>query len=1103
MPRLIFPLQVDLALRAQSTTPRADAVELRTACRKEALTPSSPFDVVKNLSQFCQPGRWCPVCCFAVLAAMSLAAQNSERPAASGEWLIKTWEVESGLPENSATAMVQSADGYLWFGTFRGLVRFDGVKFTVFDSVNTPQLPSDSIVNLHHDQRGRLWVGTLKGLVVREGEQWRRLGPDDGIGAMIRTFTERAGGDLLLTTFDGRVFEFSHGRLTQLPSPPGESGKGYFGQVDVAGQWWVVQDRFIGRWDEEQWRETVAVAGRAGLNPGVMGCAAARDGGMWVLLGRELCKYRGTTEVVRLPLREYPGGVWSLTEDSRGHVWISTHDQGLCEIVPGGEMKRWTAPDGIPSNNVRFVFEDREHNLWIGTSGGGLTRFKPRRFQSVGPERGLSQRVVTSVWPETSGDLLIGTYGGGVFRWGATGVTKIIWPGQGGGPGYIQSVLADRAGRVWAGTYYEGLWILDRGSVRRVPAERTGGPDVKALFEDSRGRVWISGGFGVAVHESGEFRTFEPAQGLPAGGARAFAEDARGAVWLSNGEGVFRLEDERWQEVRETGDRPLREITCLKSDADGAMWLGSSRDGLLRWHSGALVRIGPKQGLPVPGVHGILEDDEHYFWMPSSRGVVRVSRKDLESVTESGESQLVCHLFDLADGLPSVECPQGHQPSCARDGAGRLWFATSKGVTMTDLDRFRLNTVPPPVQIEGLVYYVPSRATTNRAAVEKQAEQRETQVRVSAPFAGPPVLPAGSRRLEIHYAGLSFSTSEKVRFRVRLEGMDFEWHDVENQRMAFYHDLPPGEYKFQVRAANNDGVWNETGASLAFLVQPFFWQTWWFRLLLGVFAMGGVAGTVWGVVRGKLRQHEEHLAHEREIRQAREQLSHLTRVAMLGELSGSLAHELNQPLTAILSNAQAALRFLNAETVDRDELREILKDIADDDQRAGEVIRRLRTLVKRGEVQLQSLDLNDVVRETLRLVRSDLVTRNVTLVAELAAGPLLVKADRVQLQQVFLNLILNGCDAVAGNASEERKLTIRTRRTDNGGVQMTVMDCGHGIPVDQVDRIFDPFVSTKSSGLGLGLAISRSIVVAHGGKLLAANNAGGGASFSFVLPASG
>lgn len=239
---------------------------------------------------------------------------------------------------------------------------------------------------------------------------------------------------------------------------------------------------------------------------------------------------------------------------------------------------------------------------------------------------------------------------------------------------------------------------------------------------------------------------------------------------------------------------------------------------------------------------------------------------------------------------------------------------------------------------------------------------------------------------------------------------------------------------------------------------------------------------------------------EREAQEQRLELMHLSRVAMLGELSGSLAHELNQPLTAILSNAQAAQRLLAADQVDAQELRDILKDIVDEDRRAGEVIRRLRALFKKSGTQFQRLSSNELIDEVLALSRGDLLTRNIEVITELTPQPVDTHGDRIQLQQVLLNLINNACEAmdVAGSA---RTLTIKTAPSSDGYIQIFVIDCGPGIPAERMTRIFEPFYTTKQHGLGLGLSISSSIVMAHGGQLLARNNPDRGATFRVLLPA--
>jgi PAS domain S-box-containing protein len=244
----------------------------------------------------------------------------------------------------------------------------------------------------------------------------------------------------------------------------------------------------------------------------------------------------------------------------------------------------------------------------------------------------------------------------------------------------------------------------------------------------------------------------------------------------------------------------------------------------------------------------------------------------------------------------------------------------------------------------------------------------------------------------------------------------------------------------------------------------------------------------------------ERLALEREATLQREELAHLSRVGMLGELSGSMAHELNQPLAAILSNAQAAQRFLDRAQPDLDEVRASLADIVADDKRAGEVIRRLRAMLKKQAAVQRPLYLNDLVLEVLRMARSDLLNRNASAHTELASGLPLVNGDQVQLQQVLINLLLNAGDAMVG--SENRDLTIRSRLTSQGWVEVSFIDSGPGIPPDDLERIFQPFVTTKRDGIGLGLAVCRSIIAAHGGRLWAENNGARGATLRFALPPS-
>ena len=1161
----------------------------------------------------CTRWRWlCLLCGLLSLEAFGARSSFSTDPL----YLIDTWETKDGLPENSATAMAQTREGYLWFGTFKGLVRFDGVKFTSFNPANTPQLPSEMIVNLHCDRNERLWVSTYQGLAVLESGHWRQLTKDDGwAGDYARTFAERANGDLLITAFNGKLFEFSRGHFTELPPPPGEKGRGYFGGADEEGHWWAVQSRFVGRWENGQW---VKMLSPPEVPQDAVGCAPARDGGMWLLLGRELRRLRHGVEVARLTLPARPGGIWRMSEDSQGHVWIATHDRGVSRIDPKGTMEGWSATNGW-SDRGRFVFEDRENNLWLGTAGDGLMRLKPRRFLNFNLGGGPKGLIVHSVSPDAAGGLWAGTYGRGVFHISDAGITNAPLGEKTGALPFVQSVLVNRAERTWVGTYGDGLWMIETQRARQFPVDQTGGHNVLALFEDSRGGVWASGGHAIAVFEADGFQRYGEKEGLPASTFVTFAEDNKGAIWVASDKGVFRRERDRFVEVRADNDQSIRGITCLQADADGSLWLGSRDHALLRWRNGRLAASVLGAGFPAKSIHGIVEDDQGFFWMTSERGIVRARRSDLHAAMDGKTVRFPWQLFDVSDGLARAEFASERQPVCTRDNRGRLWFATTKGVTMIDPAELRLNETPPTTLIEGVSFYRRPPKTGKRQAASA-GTQAETQLR--APFSGQVSLPAGSHRIAIHYTALCFAAPEKVRFQVKLEGEDTDWVEANALRVAYYHDLPPKDYLFRVRAANNDNVWNEAGTSLAFSLRPFYWQAGWFRVLVALGLLCTGAGTSWAIIRSKvgdlrarerareaLRESEERyrevvdsqtdlvcryradttltfvnhaycryfgkrreeligskfleliprtawktvledvaslnkehrvLAREHEVilpdgnigwqqwvnhpivepdgtvaeyqaigrditerkraEEARKTLAHAARVSTMGALAGSLAHELNQPLTAILSNAQAGSRFLRDPAPDFAEVRDLLQDIAQDAIRAGEVIRQLRKLVKKDELQFDLLDLRRVIHDVERLLHSDMVIKKVQLVLVLDSDLPPVCGDSVQLKQVMFNLLLNAFDAMKDVAENERKVHVCARQPDTGVVQIEVKDCGTGIPPELLARLFEPFQSTKRDGLGLGLSICRSIVEAHGGRLWAVNNTDRGATFCFAVP---
>ncbi len=316
--------------------------------------------------------------CLALIATLCVWASPADATFYDSEYLIDSWQTEQGLPENSANAMVQTADGYLWIATFNGLVRFDGMKFTVFNRSNTPELPSDGIINLHLDQSGRMWISALKGIAIRQDDKWgvvkkSRVSP----GNFIRTFSE-AAGVVCFTTYDGKVFRVEGGSPIELPAPPGLAGQGYLAHVDRTGTIWAGQDHFFGHFDGRDW---IASALATTVTNKLRGIGTARDGSLLAVSGNTLRRINNGQVTSESVLDHDPNVLWRIYEDSGSNIWLCTQEKGLFRVAPSGAMRQFsTTPTDSVELGIRFAFEDREKNLWGGQQ---RRRVEPHETENV------------------------------------------------------------------------------------------------------------------------------------------------------------------------------------------------------------------------------------------------------------------------------------------------------------------------------------------------------------------------------------------------------------------------------------------------------------------------------------------------------------------------------------------------------------------------------------------------------------------------------------------------------------------------------------------------------------------------------------------------
>jgi signal transduction histidine kinase len=423
-------------------------------------------------------------------------------------------------------------------------------------------------------------------------------------------------------------------------------------------------------------------------------------------------------------------------------------------------------------------------------------------------------------------------------------------------------------------------------------------------------------------------------------------------------------------------------------------------------------------------------------------------------------------------------------PTAIEGSDGRLWFSVSGGVVWLDPKRRSARLPAPPVSIQ---------------SVSADSERYELDQ--------PLRFPAGTSNVQIGYAAVSLLRPDSIRFRYRLQGVDDNWRDAGTLTSVSYRSLPPGAYRFEVDASDANGIWSGRTATAQFSVLPAYYQTNWFRVLCAAL----VLAMFWMAYRLRVRQlqrrFEMTLLAEEKLREkddalekARTELARVSRLTTLGELTTSIAHEVSQPLSAMVASAGACARWLAADPPALAEARSTLDNIVADGKRAREVIARIRALTKRQALRMDLLDLNREILEVLALTEQELSSHDIVLETKLHSTLPPVKGDRVQLQQVLLNLILNATEAMSAVNDRPRELTIVSAQ-DTGGSVVEVRDSGIGLDQEHAERVFDAFYTTKAEGLGIGLSISRSIVEAHGGRLRVAPNQPHGAVFGFSLPA--
>jgi signal transduction histidine kinase/streptogramin lyase len=524
----------------------------------------------------------------------------------------------------------------------------------------------------------------------------------------------------------------------------------------------------------------------------------------------------------------------------------------------------------------------------VGTDGGGLNRVRRALFKGYGVAQGLTSDRVTSVCEGPGGEVWVGTDGNGVNRLRGEAASL---PDQAPEAGLIRvgALLTDRQGRVWMSERTGGIWSWRGDRFGRIGGFASANTATFGLFNDARDGFWLGQEDTTQiVRLSGETnRVLDLPKPMPPVNIRCLAEDAAGGMWFgTDGSGLLRWQHERWTRFTRREGLGSDFVWSLHAEPTGAVWIGTAGGGLSRFKDGKLATCTAQQGLLNDVICHIADDGRGNFWFGSHRGVFRVSQAELNQFADGALARIQGVPYGKSDGLPALECAGGFQPAGCKTHDGRLWFPTVKGLAVVDPAAIVASAVVPPVYLEELT--VDGQSVQLPEAGPALPGTSRQPGSASGLLIGP-----GHRRYEFRYTGLSFSAPEGVRFRTRLAGLDPEWTEPGEGRVASYSRLSPGRYTFEVRACNRDAVWNQAGASLAFTVLPFFWQTGWFRwLCLAGFALA-VGGSAWFVARRRDQRRIERLERLNVLERERSRIArdihddlgaNLTRIAWLSDL---------------------------------------------------------------------------------------------------------------------------------------------------------------------------------------------------------------------------
>lgn len=849
----------------------------------------------------------------AVAAAFSHSLLSAEPP---DPFVISHFGSGNGLPQNSVNAITQTEDGYLWFGTFNGLVRFDGLSFDVFSERNTEGLIS-ARVGLLAALGNEVFVGGYQDL--------RRFSSDDspassaselpGAGRLLRLASNAENALYFLREGEGVVGYSAEGPAI-IGLPNGFESPDVVGlQPDRQGGLWLASTQRLFRYAEGNWSAIALPTLRN--NEELRGLFQAdNDGGPLLLTDTLLLQYTqaGWAQLAILNAELTPQ-VQQLILEEDGRLWLAGDAIGLHTLMLSEPNQPLSQVRGLESNTVTALHKDHEGGLWVGTRNAGVHRIRDRSVFSYRAPEELRRDITTAVIEDLDGSILYGSRGGGLFRLVEDEVRLDSHLDKG-----ITSLLRDSRNRLWLGTSNGQLWRRDslHASWQRLPLNLSSvDKRIFAITEISDDEIWLAVQDGVVRYESDGESLITEEEGLIGTYVRDILQDSQGQIWIGTQEsGLSRLSDGSFSDFTQAQGLASNDAWHLYEDADSIVWVGSFGSGLSRIEGDRIRSFTSVEGLPDNIIAAIHSDPQGRLWLGSAKGLFYLSEQSLNELAQQDSTRIKSRLLGSESGAGHDEITGGYRQNVLLDSSGQLWFTTQTGVLRVD----------------------PELVVSTQAVPRPFVSQLSVDGRpFAAASSGEYELPPGGENISLDFTAPSFESASQLEFRYRLEGYDSAWIEAGSFRRAIYSHLPPGRYKFALSARNADGIWSSVETSVGLNVAPFFWQTPAFRVALTVLILALVAAAAYWLNLLRFRRRLSALERERSLNDERIRIARdlhdelgagLTHLHLLSE-NGPVDSGREQLRSPIGSKARELVRSLDEIVWSIDPRRDNLQSLFD------------------------------------------------------------------------------------------------------------------------------------------------------------------------------